>query len=133
MYRNILKVIVTVSLMSLLIVFSSAVNTYEVKADTEQVQTVQESNNLPSTEEEIENMSLTDKLLFLILIVMCVFLGAFVGYVVMDRLRYIMSFFEFLEMIISELVPVGLIITVIPSFIVFCLMKMWKIVIDIFK
>lgn len=73
--------------MSLLIVFSSAVNTYEVKADTEQVQTVQESNNLPSTEEEIENMSLTDKLLFLILIVICVFLGAFVGYVVMDRLR----------------------------------------------
>lgn len=73
--------------MFLLIVFSSAVNTYEVKADTEQVQTVQESNNLPSTEEEIENMSLTDKLLFLILIVMCVFLGAFVGYVVMDRLR----------------------------------------------
>lgn len=87
MYRNILKVIVTVSLMSLLIVFSSAVNTYGVKADTEQVQTVQESNNLPSTEEEIENMSLTDKLLLLILIVMCVFLGAFVGYVVMDRLR----------------------------------------------
>lgn len=86
-YRNILKVIVTVSLMSLLIVFSSAVNTYEVKADTEQVQTVQESNNLPSTEEEIENMSLTDKLLLLILIVMCVFLGAFVGYVIMDRLR----------------------------------------------
>lgn len=73
--------------MSLLIVFSSAVNTYEVKADTEQVQTVQESNNLPSTEEEIENMSLTDKLLLLILIVMCVFLGAFVGYVVMGRLR----------------------------------------------
>lgn len=73
--------------MSLLIVFSSAVNTYEVKADTEQVQTVQESNNLPSTEEEIENMSLTDKLLLLILIVICVFLGAFVGYVIMDRLR----------------------------------------------
>lgn len=73
--------------MSLLIVFSSAVNTFEVKADTEQIQTVQESNNLPSTEEEIENMSLTDKLLLLILIVMCVFLGAFVGYVVMDRLR----------------------------------------------
>lgn len=87
MYRNILKVIVTVSLMSLLIVFSSAVNTYEVKADTEQVQTTQESNNLPSTEEEIENMSLTDKLLLLILIVVCVFLGAFIGYVVMDRLR----------------------------------------------
>lgn len=87
MYRNILKVIVTVSLMSLLIVFSSAVNTYKVKADTEQVQTVQESNNLPSTEEEIENMSLTDKLLLLILIVMCAFLGAFVGYVIMDRLR----------------------------------------------
>lgn len=87
MYRNILKVIVTVSLMSLLIVFSSAVNTYEVKADTEQIQTVQESNNLPSTEEEIENMSLTDKLLLLILIVVCVFLGAFVGYVIMDRLR----------------------------------------------
>lgn len=73
--------------MSLLIVFSSAVNTYEVKADIEQVQTVQESNNLPSTEEEIENMSLTDKLLLLILIVVCVFLGAFVGYVIMDRLR----------------------------------------------
>ena len=73
--------------MSLLIVFSSAVNTYEVKSDTEQVQTVQESNNLPSTEEEIENMSLTDKLLLLILIVMCAFLGAFVGYVIMDRLR----------------------------------------------
>ena len=73
--------------MSLLIVFSSAVNTYEVRADTEQIQTVQESNNLPSTEEEIENMSLTDKLLLLILIVMCAFLGAFVGYVIMDRLR----------------------------------------------
>ena len=87
MYRNILKVIVTVSLMSLLIVFGSAVNTNEVRADAEQIQTVQESNNLPSTEEEIENMSLTDKLLLLILIVMCVFLGAFVGYVVMDRLR----------------------------------------------
>lgn len=87
MYKNILKVIVAVSLMSLLIVFSSAVNIYEVKADTEQIQTVQESNNLPSTEEEIENMSLTDKLLLLILIVICVFLGAFVGYVVMDRLR----------------------------------------------
>lgn len=87
MYRNILKVIVTVSLMSLLIVFGSAVNTYEVRADAEKIQTVQESNNLPSTEEEIENMSLTDKLLLLILIVMCVFLGAFVGYVVMDRLR----------------------------------------------
>ena len=87
LYKVILKVIVTVSLMSLLIVFSSAVNTYEVKADTEQVQTVQESNNLPSTEEEIENMSLTDKLLLLILIVMCAFLGAFVGYVIMDRLR----------------------------------------------
>ena len=41
----------------------------------------------PSTEEEIENMSLTDKLLLLILIVMCAFLGAFVGYVIMDRLR----------------------------------------------
>lgn len=87
MCENVIKVIVTVSLMSLLIVFGSAVNTYEVKADTEQIQTVQESNNLPSTEEEIENMSLTDKLLLLILIVMCVFLGAFVGYVVMDRLR----------------------------------------------
>ena len=87
MYRNILKVIVTVSLMSLLIVFGSAVNTYEVRADTEQIQTVQEANNLPSTEEEIENMSLTDKLLLLILIVICVFLGAFVGYVVIDRLR----------------------------------------------
>lgn len=87
LYKVILKVIVTVSLMSLLIVFGSAVNTYEVKADTEQVQTVQESNNLPSTEEEIENMSLTDKLLLLILIVMCAFLGAFVGYVIMDRLR----------------------------------------------
>ena len=87
LYKVILKAVFTVSLMSLLIVFGSAVNTYEVKADTEQVQTVQESNNLPSTEEEIENMSLTDKLLLLILIVMCAFLGAFVGYVIMDRLR----------------------------------------------
>lgn len=87
LYKVILKAVFTVSLMSLLIVFGSVVNTYEVKADTEQVQTVQESNNLPSTEEEIENMSLTDKLLLLILIVMCVFLGAFVGYVIMDRLR----------------------------------------------
>lgn len=87
LYKVILKAVFTVSLMSLLIVFGSVVNTYEVKADTEQVQTVQESNNLPSTEEEIENMSLTDKLLLLILIVMCAFLGAFVGYVIMDRLR----------------------------------------------
>lgn len=87
MCENVLKVIVAVSLMSLLILFGTAVNTCEVKADTEQIQTVQESNNLPSTEEEIENMSLTDKLLLLILIVVCVFLGAFVGYVVMDRLR----------------------------------------------
>ena len=68
LYKVILKAVFTVSLMSLLIVFGSVVNTYEVKADTEQVQTVQESNNLPSTEEEIENMSLTDKLLLLILI-----------------------------------------------------------------
>ena len=87
MYKVILKAVFTVSLMSLLIVFGSVVNSYKVKADTEQVQTVQESNNLPSTEEEIENMSLTDKLLLLILIVMCAFLGAFVGYVIMDRLR----------------------------------------------
>ena len=87
LYKVILKAVFTVSLMSLLIVFGSVVNLYEVKADTEQVQTVQESNNLPSTEEEIENMSLTDKLLLLILIVMCAFLGAFVGYVIMDRLR----------------------------------------------
>lgn len=87
LYKVILKAVFTVSLMSLLIVFGSVVNSYEVKADTEQVQTVQESNNLPSTEEEIENMSLTDKLLLLILIVMCSFLGAFVGYVIMDRLR----------------------------------------------
>ena len=75
LYKVILKAVFTVSLMSLLIVFGSVVNSYEVKADTEQVQTVQESNNLPSTEEEIENMSLTDKLLLLILIVMCAFLG----------------------------------------------------------
>ncbi len=87
LYKVILKAVFTVSLMSLLIVFGSVVNSYEVKADTEQVQTVQEFNNLPSTEEEIENMSLTDKLLLLILIVMCAFLGAFVGYVIMDRLR----------------------------------------------
>ncbi len=87
LYKVILKAVFTVSLMSLLIVFGSVVNSYEVKADTEQVQTIQESNNLPSTEEEIENMSLTDKLLLLILIVMCAFLGAFVGYVIMDRLR----------------------------------------------
>ena len=87
LYKVILKAVFTVSLMSLLIVFGSVVNSYEVKADTEQVQTVQESNNLPSTEEEIENMSLTDKLLLLILIVLCAFLGAFVGYVIMDRLR----------------------------------------------
>ncbi len=87
LYKVILKAVFTVSLMSLLIVFGSVVNSYKVKADTEQVQTVQESNNLPSTEEEIENMSLTDKLLLLILIVMCAFLGAFVGYVIMDRLR----------------------------------------------
>lgn len=87
LYKVILKAVFIVSLMSLLIVFGSVVNSYEVKADTEQVQTVQESNNLPSTEEEIENMSLTDKLLLLILIVMCAFLGAFVGYVIMDRLR----------------------------------------------
>ena len=87
LYKVILKAVFTVSLMSLLIEFGSVVNSYEVKADTEQVQTVQESNNLPSTEEEIENMSLTDKLLLLILIVMCAFLGAFVGYVIMDRLR----------------------------------------------
>lgn len=87
LYKVILKAVFTVSLMSLLIVFGSVVNSYEVKADTEQVQTVQESNNLLSTEEEIENMSLTDKLLLLILIVMCAFLGAFVGYVIMDRLR----------------------------------------------
>ena len=72
LYKVILKAVFTVSLMSLLIVFGSVVNSYKVKADTEQVQTVQESNNLPSTEEEIENMSLTDKLLLLILIVMCI-------------------------------------------------------------
>ena len=57
LYKVILKAVFTVSLMSLLIVFGSVVNSYKVKADTEQVQTVQESNNLPSTEEEIEKYS----------------------------------------------------------------------------
>ena len=42
LYKVILKAVFTVSLMSLLIVFGSVVNSYEVKADTEQVQTVQE-------------------------------------------------------------------------------------------
>lgn len=73
------------------IIFSLSVNTVcIVKADTQEqtTQAVQEvTSTLPSTEDDVEKMSVTDKLLLLILIILCLFLGAFVGYVVIDRLR----------------------------------------------
>lgn len=72
------------------IIFSLSVNTAcIVKADTQEqtTQAVQEVSTLPLTEDDLEKMSVTDKLLFLILTMLCVFFGAFVGYVVIDRLR----------------------------------------------
>lgn len=65
----------------------------EVQAATiEDVQTTQseqdvQETTLPACEDDIEKMSVTDKLLFLILMMLCVFFGAFIGYVVVDRLR----------------------------------------------
>ena len=53
---------------------------------TQDEQDVQETT-LPAYEDDIEKMSVTDKLLFLILMMLCVFFGAFIGYVVVDRLR----------------------------------------------
>ena len=83
-----LKIFLTGLLMSTFILSGFTSNVYEVKADTEEVQTVQEeSNALPSSMEDIENMSLTNKLLMLILLIQCVSLGVFVGYVAIDRLR----------------------------------------------
>lgn len=83
-----LKIFLTGLLMSTFILFSFTSNVYEVKADTEEVQTIQkDANTLPATIEDIENMSLTNKLLMLILLIQCVSLGAFVGYVAIDRLR----------------------------------------------
>lgn len=74
--------------MSTFILFSFTSNVCEVMADTEEVQTIQEdTNTLPATIEDIENMSLTNKLLMLILLIQCVSLGSFVGYVAIDRLR----------------------------------------------
>lgn len=83
-----LRVFITVLLISIFMLSSFVGNVCEVKADTEQVQTVQEdSNTIPVNIDDIENMSLTNKLLMLILLIQCVSLGAFVGYVVIDRLR----------------------------------------------
>ena len=83
-----LKIFLTGLLMSTFILFSFTSNVCEVMADTEEVQTIQEdTNTLPATIEDIENMSLTNKLLMLILLIQCVSLGSFVGYVAIDRLR----------------------------------------------
>ena len=82
---------IIITLIVSVIIFSLSVNTAcIVKADTQEqtTQAVQEVGSiLPSTEDDIEKMSVTDKLLLLILIILCLFFGSFVGYVVIDRLR----------------------------------------------
>ena len=82
---------IIITLIVSVIIFSLSVNTAcIVKADTQEqtTQAVQEvTSMLPSTEDDIEKMSITDKLLLLILIILCLFFGSFVGYVVIDRLR----------------------------------------------
>jgi len=82
---------IIITLIVSVIIFSISVNTAcIVKADTQEqtTQVVQEvGSTLPLTEDDLEKMSVTDKLLFLILTMLCVFFGAFVGYVVIDRLR----------------------------------------------
>ena len=82
---------IIITLIVSVIIFSLSVNTAcIVKADTQEqtTQAVQEvGSTLPLTEDDLEKMSVTDKLLFLILTMLCVFFGAFVGYVVIDRLR----------------------------------------------
>lgn len=82
---------IIITLIVSVIIFSISVNTAcIVKADTQEqtTQAVQEvGSTLPLTEDDLEKMSVTDKLLFLILTMLCVFFGAFVGYVVIDRLR----------------------------------------------
>lgn len=42
-----------------------------------------------------------------------------------------MSFENFLNMLITEIVPIGIIITIVPSFVAFCAMKAWRIFEDI--
>lgn len=77
---------IIITLIVSVIIFSACI----VKADTQEqtTQAVQEvGSTLPLTEDDLEKMSVTDKLLFLILTMLCVFFGAFVGYVVIDRLR----------------------------------------------
>lgn len=82
---------IIITLIVSVIIFSLSVNTAcIVKADTQEqtTQAVQEINSyLPSTEDDVEKMSVTNKLLFLILMMLCLFFGAFIGYVVIDRLR----------------------------------------------
>lgn len=82
---------IIITLIVSVIIFSISVNTAcIVKADTQEqtTQAVQEvGSTLPLTEDDLEKMSVTDKLLFLILTMLCLFFGAFVGYVVIDRLR----------------------------------------------
>ena len=79
---------IIITLIVSVIIFSISVNTAcIVKADTQEqtTQAVQEvGSTLPLTEDDLEKMSVTDKLLFLILTMLCVFFGAFVGYVVID-------------------------------------------------
>ncbi|MBD9305611.1 MAG: hypothetical protein EGS63_12655 [Lachnospira sp.] len=81
---------IIITLIVSVIIFSLSVNTAcIVKADTQEqtTQAVQEVSTLPSTEDDVEKMSVTDKLLLLILVILCLFFGSFVGYVVIDRLR----------------------------------------------
>lgn len=82
---------IIITLIVSVIIFSLSVNTAcIVKADTQEqtTQAVQEVTSvLPSSDDDIEKMSVTDKLLLLILIILCLFFGSFVGYVVIDRLR----------------------------------------------
>lgn len=42
-----------------------------------------------------------------------------------------MSFENFLNLLITEIVPIGIIITIVPSFVAFCVVKAWKIFEDI--
>lgn len=44
-----------------------------------------------------------------------------------------MKFAEFLTMIISEVIPLGIMITILSSFVMFVIMKIWRIFYDIIK
>lgn len=86
---RLIMIILKITIMTVVILCCSVNTSYVVKADVEETQYVQEQtdNNIPVTIDDIEAMSITDKLLLAILLILCLFFGSFVGYVVVDRMR----------------------------------------------